>query len=104
MECFLVTYRPARAAMLTDGPTEHEQSKIGEHFRYLSELHRHGVLSFAGRTQDNGPETLGIAVVVLPDLAAARAMLAADPAVESGVFVGRVQPFAFAIGGLPGSQ
>ena len=104
MDLFLVTYRPASALMLVDGPTEEEKRRVGEHFQYLTRLHENGVLAMAGRTQDDGPDTVVIALVRADGPVAAQALLAADPAVANGVFVGMVQPFAFAIGGWPEPQ
>ncbi|MES1227502.1 MAG: YciI family protein [Armatimonadota bacterium] len=99
MPMFLVTLRPARPEMLTEGPTQEEASAVSAHFQYLVRLHEQGALKLAGRTQDDGPETVGLAFLNAPDLAAAQALVDADPAVVAGVFRAKLQPYAIAVGG-----
>ena len=47
---FIYTLRPARLAMLTDGPTADEQALAGQHWGYSQTLLTQGTLIFAGRT------------------------------------------------------
>jgi uncharacterized protein YciI len=89
MSTWLYHIAPARPGM-PDAPTPEEAELVGAHFAYLTAKHREGVVSWVARTE-TAPH-LGLAVFTAPDEAAARALLAADPAVAAGVFVGRVQP------------
>lgn len=104
MSDFLFVYRPSRLEMLTEGPNEAEQTAVAAHFQYLTQLHEKGDLAFAGRTQDAGPDTVGLAVVHADSLNEAQTLLDHDPAVAQGVFVGTCQPYAFAIGSVGSKQ
>lgn len=79
---YLLTYR--------QGPTWVEgqpmnRQKLGPHDRYMRGLLKDGTLVAAGRfTRENG----GMAVIRAANRAEAQAVLAADPAVMSGIFVG----------------
>lgn len=83
--------------MLTLGPTDAERDAIAAHFAYLSTLHANGSLSLAGRTANNDPRTLGIALLHAPDESSARALVAADPCVAIGVMTAELLPFRVAI-------
>ena len=96
---FLILLRPARRDMLVTGPTPEEQSAVAQHFAYLVQLHKQRVLAFAGRTQDNNEQTLGVAVIRCDSAKAAEDVLSADPAILGKVFTGTIQPFGFAVGG-----
>lgn len=97
MAMWLIRLRPARPAMLVEGPTREEQVRVGEHFAYLQELCRTGVVHLAGRTQDTGPEGMGLVLLSAPDEAAARARMEADPAVRHGVFHAMLFPYRVAL-------
>ena len=99
MAWFLITLRPTRLEMLTSGPTAKENTAVGAHFQYLVRLHAEGVLKLAGRTQDAGPETMGLALVQASSVSEAEAIMVADPAIVAGVFRGTLQPYAIAVGG-----
>jgi len=101
MNWYLITLSPARPEMLSQGPTPEEQAAVGAHFEYLQGLYAEGRLTLAGRTLDNGPETLGLAVIRAMDDEEAQSMLAHDPAIRAGVFRGLVRPYGVAIGGWP---
>jgi len=90
---FLYTLRPARLAMLTDGPTPDEQALAGRHWMYSQELLTAGTLVFAGRTLHRDPTTFAFAVIQASSLDAARALAESDPAVAGGVFATEVFPF-----------
>jgi uncharacterized protein YciI len=78
---YLVVYRRG-AAWEKDKPMR-EQRSMREHFAYYVALHRKGLLiSAGGFTDDSG----GAAVFEAANDAEAAAILAADPAVTSGVF------------------
>lgn len=101
MNWYLITLQPARADMLTGGPTEEESAAVGRHFAYLQALQQKGQIYLAGRTLDDGPDTLGIAVVRAASDADAQELLAQDPAIQAGVFRGQVRPYGVAVGGWP---
>jgi uncharacterized protein YciI len=88
---FLITIEPSRADLDATMGVE-EQRVVGEHFEYLKHLHGKGVVLFAGRTTDE-KNMRGLIVVMAADKAAARALLEADPAVQAGIFRGRVEDF-----------
>ena len=47
---FLYVIRPTRIEMLSDGATAEEEAIVSEHFAYLQDLTREGILILAGRT------------------------------------------------------
>lgn len=97
MPAWLYRIRPTRSALLTEGPTPEEQQRVGEHFAYLQDLCRRGVVHLAGRTLDTGPESMGIVLFSAPDEPAARALMEADPAVRHGVFAAVLFPYRVAL-------
>jgi uncharacterized protein len=94
---FLFIYRPTRPAMLTQGPIDAERRAIVDHFAHLVALRQRGDLVLAGRTLDDGPTTLGVAVLHADSPEHARALADADPVVARGVMTVEVRPFRVAI-------
>ncbi len=90
---FLYTLRPARLAMLTEGPTAEEQALAARHWTYSQELLARGVLVFAGRTLARDAGSFAVAVIRAPSQEEARAIAEGDPAVAGGVFRTEVFPF-----------
>jgi uncharacterized protein YciI len=90
---FLYTLRPARLAMLTDGPTPEEQALAARHWVYSQELLTQGAMVFAGRTLHRDPTTFAFAVIRAASIEAARMVAERDPAVAGGVFATEVFPF-----------
>ena len=84
---YLVVYRPG-PAWLPGKPIAEQPLK--EHGRYILSLHVKGSLKFAGPFSDDAG---GAAAFEAADDAEARAVVAADPAVVSGVFVAAVHPW-----------
>ena len=78
---YLVVYRPG--AGWIQGKPMQEQPPLKEHGRYMLQLYRQGVLQFAGRFGDN---IGGAMAFTAKDDAEANAIVAADPAVTSGMF------------------
>jgi uncharacterized protein len=78
---YLVVYRPGPGWI--QGKSMQEQPPLKEHGRYMLQLYRQGVLQFAGRFGDN---IGGAMAFVAKDDADANAIVAADPAVTSGMF------------------
>jgi len=56
-----------------------------------------GQLILAGRTEEPGDKTFGIAIFEALDEAAARAFMQADPAVAGGLMTAELHPFAVAL-------
>ena len=96
-EQFLYTITPTRIEMLTDGGTAEEAEIISQHFAHLQKLNAEGTVFMAGRTLTTGPETLGIVIVYADDEDAAKALVAADPAVAQGVMQAKLYPFRIAL-------
>ena len=101
---YLYMVRPARADMLTAGPTEAESGVIARHFEYLQRLTREGVVLLAGRTQDVDPEGRGLIIFRAEGEAAARVIVDGDPAVRAGVFLARLFPYRVALLARPDLQ
>lgn len=94
---FLYVLTLTRPDMLTSGPTPEEMETIGRHFAYVSELTERGVMILVGRTQTTGPETMGLAIFEAENEDAARAIMAADPAIVEGVMTGTLYPYKIAL-------
>lgn len=94
---WLNTLHPTRVEMLTVGPTEREQRIVGAHFAYWQQLAAKGTALLVGRTQDAGPQTVGVAVFEAPDQASAIALCQDDPTVREGVMTSTVQPYRIAL-------
>ena len=90
---FLYTLRPARAGMLTDGPTVEEQALVGGHWAYSQELLARGILFFAGRTLTADVNSFAVVAIRAPSMEAARAIAEGDPAVAGGMFSMQLLPF-----------
>jgi uncharacterized protein YciI len=88
----IVPTRPEMVAAATD----EESAVIEEHLGFLQALKAAGILILAGRTQiDEG--TFGITIFEAPDEVTARAVMATDPAVSSGVMSATLYPYAVAV-------
>lgn len=70
--------------------TPEQHAAFQRHGDYLEDLHRRGLLRFAGRC-DDGP--FGIVVLETDDLATARRTMAADPSVAARVQRAELYPF-----------
>jgi uncharacterized protein YciI len=94
---FLYMIRPARPAMLTEGPTAAERAAISEHFAYLQALQASGALVLAGRTQNTDESSFGIVIFYADSEAAAGQIMRSDPAVLAGVMVATLYPYRIAL-------
>ena len=90
---FAYTLHPTRLAMLTAGATTEERALAADHWAYSQRLLAQGTLVFAGRTLVPTADSFAIVVVRAASLEAARAVAAADPAVQGGVFRTAVYPY-----------
>lgn len=66
-----------------------EQQGLRDHFYYLEDLHARGVILLAGPLGSDG----GLVLLRARDQSEADRLMAADPAVGSGLFVGEARPF-----------
>ena len=71
--------------------SEEEQQIMGLHAQHLQKLLDEGTLIIGGPTL--GEVNTGIAIFDAPDEQAARDILAADPAVSSGLLEGELRPY-----------
>jgi len=90
---FLILLHGSRPTLLKD-MTPQEGEIVGAHFAYLKKALADGKLFMAGRCEN---QPLGIAVIDVSDEAEAKAFLAADPAIQKGVFKGEVHPYRLAL-------
>ncbi len=85
---YLVVYRPGPGWLAGKPLTE---QPLKDHGRYILSLYVGGSLKFAGPFSDNAG---GAAAFEAADDEQAKAVVAADPAVVSGVFVAEVHPWS----------
>lgn len=97
MNEYLYVLRPTRLAMVTEGPTEHEQTVVREHFAYLQKLTEQGVMVLVGRTQTNDESTMGLAIFRAPSDEAAKTVMNSDPAVSKNVMSATLYPYHIAL-------
>jgi uncharacterized protein YciI len=84
---FLVIYRPG-PAWLAGKPVSEQPLK--EHGKYMLGLYMKGSMKLAGPLTDNAG---GAVVLDVADEAQAKAIVAEDPAVKSGIFVYEMHPW-----------
>jgi uncharacterized protein len=77
--------------------TREDKTVSDRHFIQFNEAAKSGQLILAGRTQEPGEKTLGIAIFRASDEAAARAFVKADPLVSAGLMTAELHPFALAL-------
>jgi uncharacterized protein YciI len=92
---FLVILRPAREQMPFE-PTAEESRIVDEHYEYLVRMRDEGKLVVAGPSVVPG-DTIGIGVLSVDDELEAQAIVAADPAVSSGVMTAEIRPMRIAV-------
>ncbi len=73
--------------------TKEDNTVLERHLSRFKEAIKSGQLILAGRTQEPGDRTFGIAIFEAADEAAARAFTEADPAVASGLMTAELHPF-----------
>ncbi len=92
---WLLFLRPHRPEMPFE-PTEEEDRITGEHFAYLQRLRAEGKLLLAGPSPVAG-DTIGIGIFDIDDEAEVRSLVAADPAVASGIMTAEIRPLHIAV-------
>jgi uncharacterized protein YciI len=90
---YIYVLRPARRDLLITGPTPEEDATVEIHAAHLAKLAGEGVIVFYGRTDTADERTFGIVVFHAESEEAARALMAADPAVQGGVMTAELFPF-----------
>src|SRR5262249_32866344 len=60
---FMYTLPPARAAMLTEGPTDEEKALAAQHWAYSQELLQRRTILFGGRMVERTSESFAICVI-----------------------------------------
>ncbi len=99
---YLYKIQPARAAMLTEGPTPAEEEAVGQNFAYLQGLAEAGVVFLAGRTLNTDASSFGIVIFQAADEESAQRIMQEDPAVRQGVMRAELYPYRIALlGALP---
>jgi uncharacterized protein len=77
--------------------TKEDKTVLERHFARFQEATKSGQLILAGRTNEPGDKTFGIAIFEAPDEAAARAFMQAYPAVVGGLMTAELHSFAVAL-------
>jgi len=77
--------------------TNQDKTALDRHLTRFKHAIETGELILAGRTQEPGDKTFGIAVFEASDEAAARAFMENDPAVVAGLMTAELHPFAVAL-------
>jgi uncharacterized protein YciI len=77
--------------------TEQDKAALGRHFNRFKAAIESGQLILAGRTEEPGEETFGIAIFEAADETAARKFMNEDPAVVGGLMTAELHPFRVAL-------
>jgi uncharacterized protein YciI len=70
---------------------------VGRHFSYLQAAAARGQVVVAGRTAEPLDRTFGLVIFEAADEAAARAFMAADPAVAERIMTAELHPYRVAV-------
>ena len=92
---WLVVLRPVREEMPFE-PTEEESRIVSEHYEYLQQLRAEGRLVLAGPSVLPG-DTFGLGIFDQKERAEVEAIVAADPAVTSGIMTAEIRPYRIAV-------
>ena len=92
---WLVVLRPAREEMVSQ-PTPEEARVVAAHYEYLVRLRDDAKLVVAGPSMVEG-DTFGIGVLDVDGEDEAKAIVAGDPAVSSGVMTAELRPMRIAV-------
>jgi uncharacterized protein YciI len=74
-----------------------DNAAIARHFARFKHAIETGELILAGRTQEPGDKTFGIAIFEAKDEDAARKFMESDPAVVAGIMTAELHPFSVAL-------
>ncbi|HKD95500.1 MAG TPA: YciI family protein [Gaiellaceae bacterium] len=92
---WLVVLRPVREEMPFE-PTDEESRVISLHYEYLKQLRAHGRLVLAGPSALPG-DSFGLGIFDQDDRADVEAIVAADPAVTSGIMTAEIRPYRISV-------
>jgi uncharacterized protein len=77
--------------------TKEDNAALARHFARFKHAIQTGELILAGRTQESGDKTFGIAIFEAAHEDAARKFMESDPAVVAGLMTAELHPFAVAL-------
>jgi uncharacterized protein YciI len=77
--------------------TKEDNMALSRHFARFQHAIETGELILAGRTQEPGDKTFGIAIFEAQDGSAARQFMESDPAVTAGLMTAELHPFSVAL-------
>jgi hypothetical protein len=97
MQQFIIILKPTRPEMLSEGPTPFEETTVSDHFDYLEEKVKKGIVLLAGRTLTEDERTFGIVIFQAEDMQRAKYLAANDPAIINGVMRAEVLPFRISL-------
>jgi uncharacterized protein YciI len=92
---WLVVLRPVRSEMPFE-PTDEESRIVSEHYEYLKQLRAEGRLVLAGPSALPG-DSFGLGIFDQDDRAEVEAIVAADPAVTSGIMTAEIRPYRISV-------
>ena len=92
---WLVVLRPVREEMPFE-PTEEESEIVSAHYEYLKQLRAEGRLVLAGPSALPG-DTFGLGIFDQDDRADVEAIVAADPAITSGIMTAEIRPYRISV-------
>ena len=93
---YIYKIQPNRPEMLTKGPTVEEEKILENHFTYLKNLTKKGIVFLAGRTQTADISGFGIVIFKADSENSALDLMNNDPAVKSGVMRAELYPYKIA--------
>lgn len=88
-QSFVIMLRPA-PKYGEEGTAE----KVSEHFKYLQNLHKQGIVKIAGRFSD---VLIGLVMLEVKSHEEALEIMRNDPAIRSGIFHGELYPWSIAL-------
>ncbi len=77
--------------------TKEDKTVLERHFARFQEAAKSGQLILAGRTNEPGDKTFGVAIFEASDEVVARKFMQADPAIAGGLMTAELHPFAVAL-------
>jgi uncharacterized protein YciI len=94
---FIYVLRPVPRLYSDNAWTNEDKMAVSRHFARFQHAIETGELILAGRTNESGDKTFGIAIFQAKDEAEARKFMESDPAVVAGIMTAELHPFALAL-------
>ncbi len=88
-QSFVIMLRPAN-----DYGNPETEERVSEHFKYLQELQKEGILTMAGRFSE---VLIGLVMIEASTKEEAIEIMNNDPAVKSGIFHAELYPWRIAL-------